>query len=211
MAASEDWQFQFGATTDRIDRGMDQSDGKPSLNATANWYPGTGVFASASIESVKFSDSEPIGAEFVANAGYQWRWASDWSMQAMLSHYRFMDQPMASHPNYDDLGLTGGWRDCLFASITASPNTMGARAFSYNLLAHMPLPGRFSAIAGIGYYNLNASLGAGFSYGDVGLAYQYQAVQFELSYVGTRAPERLEQLLGATLVHRWVAQVSLRF
>jgi uncharacterized protein (TIGR02001 family) len=216
LAALDDWQFQLGSTTDRINRGFDQSDAKPSVDAEASWYPGTGVFANASVSSVRFFDGAPLGAEFIANAGYAWRWAADWSLQAMLSHYRFAREPHASHFEYDELALAGGWRDCLFAAVTASPNTSyglapKARAFSYNLSAHLPLAGGFSGIAGVGYYDLNASAGAGFSYGDVGLAYQYRAIQFELSYVGTHAPERLDQLLGAMLVHRWVAQVSWDF
>lgn len=216
MAAFDDWQFQLQATTDRINRGLDQSDGKPSVGAEVSWYPGPGLFANASVSSVRFFDGAPLGAEFIANAGYSWRWAADWSLQAMLSHYQFAREPMASHFEYDEFALAGSWRDCLFASVTASPDTTydlapRSRAFSYNLGTHLPLPAGFSAIAGIGYYDLSASLGAGFTYGDVGLAYQYQAVQFELSYVGTHGPERLESMLGSMLVHRWVAQVSWRF
>ncbi|HEV3426191.1 MAG TPA: hypothetical protein VG105_20850 [Paraburkholderia sp.] len=216
MAASEDWQFQLSATSDRINRGLDQTSDKPSLGAEASWYPGAGAFANASVSSVRFFDAAPLGAEFIANAGYQWRWAADWSLQAMLSHYQFENQPLASHFEYDEIGLTGGWRDCLFASFTASPNTTyslapKARAFSYNLNAHLPLSYGFSAVAGVGYYDLNASLGAGFSYGDVGLVYQYRDVQFGISYVGTHGSERVDAMLGAMLVHRWVAQASWHF
>ena len=216
MAAFDDWQFDVHASTDRINRGIDQSDGQPSIGVGATWYPRTGVFAGASASSVKFFDGAPIGAEFIANAGYIWRWDADWSLQAMLTHYQFAREPQSPHFEYDELALAGAWRDCLFASVTASPNTTygpgsRTRAFSYNLGMHLPLPDGFSAIAGIGYYDLSAGVGTGFTYGDIGLAYQYQAVQFEVSYVGTRSPERLAAMFGPVLVHRWVAQVSWRF
>jgi len=214
-AAPEDWLFGVNFTTDRINRGWDESDGRPSLGATVDWYPGSGFFAEAAAWSAKPFSIEPLGAEFKDTVGYAWPLSDDWSLSTMLSHYQFLHEFNASRLEYDELALTGGWRNCLFASVTASPNTAyrspKTRAYSYNLSGHLPLTHGFSAIAAVGYYDLSAGLGAGYVYGNVGLGYQYRNVDFQISYFDTRAPSSLIQLVGAELVHRWVAQLSVHF
>lgn len=217
-AAAEpgNWQFQVNATTDRINRGLDESDDLPSVGAGAVWYPGTGLFAGASAWTVKLFDGAPLGGEFLAHVGYAWRWQADWDLSAMLTHYQFEHSFMASHFEYDEAILTGSWRDFVFACISASPNTAYGEsprtwAYSYNLVTHVPLSHGFSAIAGLGYYDLQAGLGTGFVYDNIGLGYQSHDVTFEVAYYGTRAPARLQAMLGSMLVHRWTAQVSWLF
>jgi uncharacterized protein (TIGR02001 family) len=216
LAAASDWQYQLNATTDRINRGIDESAGQPSVGASVSWYPGAGWFTDLSAWTIQLAPGMPIGAKIALGPGYGWRPNADWSLQAMLTHYQFANVQQSSHFNYDDLALAAGWRDCVFASITASPNTSygpfsRARAFSYNLTTRMLLPDGFSLISGIGYYDLRASAGAGFGYGNLGVAYQFNSVQFQLSYFGTLSGDRARETMGPVLVHRWVAQVSWHF
>lgn len=216
-ASAGDFQLLGDVVTDRTNRGLDRSDDKPSVGVQASWYPASGWFATASASTVKLAHSVPTGAQFIVNGGYQWRLESDWSLSLMLSHYQFSRTSEAEHFEYDELGLTGGWRDCLFVTVTGSPNAAAdsisprTRAYSYNLIGHLPLGGRLSAVAGLGYYDLHAGLDTGYTYGDIGLSYQFHSMQFQVSYVGTRAPERAKQVLGPILVHRWVAQMSWYF
>jgi uncharacterized protein (TIGR02001 family) len=215
-ARAEDLQFQVNATTDRIKRGINESHKRPSVGLSANWYPGTGWFAGLSTWTVNMPRANSVGAEWAANAGYQWRWAADWSLSTMLAHYQFAHVAGAGRLEYDEAMVIGAWRDTLFASVTASPNTSYSHsprtlAYSYNLVGHFPLAGRLSAATGLGYYDLHAGLGTGYVYYNAGLLYQYKALQLLVSYVGTRAPERLEYRLGPALTHRWIAQVSYAF
>lgn len=213
--ADDAWHFQVGATTDRIKRGIDESQGEPSVDVSASWYPGTGPFAGVSGWTVRPFYGTPRGGEFVADAGYGWR-AGDWSAQAIVLHYQFAHTPAAKQLEYDEAALKAGWREVLFASVTASPNTSyggSARtlALAYNLVGHYPLAHGFSATAGIGYYDLHAGIGNGFFYDDIGLNYQYRSLQFQVAYFGTQAPAPTERRFGSMLVHRWVAQVSWSF
>lgn len=213
--ASDTWHFQLGATTDRINRGLDMSHNEPSVDAAVSWYPGTGPFAGVSAWTVRPMSGSPIGAEFLANAGYGWR-RGDWGAKAMLLHYQFAHIPRATRIEYDEVGFAGSWRESLFASVTVSPNTAyggspRTLALTYNLVGHLPLAHGFSATAGVGYYDLHAGLGSGFVYDDIGLIYQYRSLQFQLAYFGTQGPERIKARLGPMLVHRWVAQVSWSF
>jgi len=212
--AADDWHFQIAGTTDRINRGLDKSDKGPSVDVAASWYPGTGPFAGVSVSTVKLFHGAPVGAEIIGDAGYRWR-RGDWSTQAMVLHYQFAHTPGATRAEYDEIGLAGAWRESVFASVTASPNTSygGPRtlALTYNLVGHWPLAHGFSAIGGVGYYDLHAEFGAGFFYDDIGLDYQYGPLQLQLAYFGTQSPARIKARLGPMLVHRWVMQLSWAF
>ena len=213
--AEDAWHFQVGGTTDRLNRGIDLSQGDPSVDVSASWYPGTGPFAGVSGWTIRPFSGTSLGGEFVADAGYGWR-TGDWSAQAMVLHYQFAHTPEATVLEYDEAGLELGWREVAFASVTASPNTSYAGsprtlALTYNLVGHYPLAHGFSATAGIGYYDLHAGLGGGFFYDDVGLNYQYRSLQLQIAYFGTQAPASIQARFGPFLVHRWVAQVSWSF
>ncbi|WP_158244538.1 TorF family putative porin [Paraburkholderia rhynchosiae] len=213
-AASEDWQFEAGIATDKVTRGMDISYRQPSVNVAANWYPGNGFFAGASAASIRFDQTRTTGAEFVANVGYGWRLANDWSAQAMLAHYQFTRVPSAARFNYDELVLTAGWRDSVFASIALSPNTgfgpsPSSRAVSYDLVGRLPLVHGWTATAGIGYYDLHSVIGIGYVYGNVGLTWQFRSWQFDVAYIATNSEAKTT--LGPGASNRWIADAIWHF
>jgi uncharacterized protein (TIGR02001 family) len=213
-ATSGDWQFEAGITTNKVTRGMDIGNGQPSVSAGANWYPGNGFFAGASVASLRSARSPTNGAEVVANGGYGWRLAGDWSAQAMLSHYQFLQGSQSSRLNYDELVLTAGWRDSVFASVALSPDTgFGptpiSRAVSYDLVGRLPLVHGWTATAGIGYYDLHSVIGLGYVYGNVGLTYQFRAWQFDVSYIATNNEAKAK--LGPGASNRWIADVIWHF
>jgi uncharacterized protein (TIGR02001 family) len=213
-AASDDWQFEAGVTTNKVTRGMDIGNRQPSVSAGANWYPGNGFFAGASAASLRSARRPTNGAEVVVNGGYGWRLAGDWSAQAMLSHYQFLQGSQSSRFNYDELVLTAGWRDSVFASVALSPNTgfgpsPSSRAVAYDLVGRLPLVHGWTATAGIGYYDLHSVLGIGYVYGNVGLTYQYRAWQFDVSYIATNSEAKAH--LGPGASNRWIADAIWHF
>lgn len=214
-SADDAWHFQMGGTTDRLNRGINLSQGDPSVDVSASWYPGTGPFAGVAGWTVRPFRGGPLGAEFVADAGYGWR-AGDWSTRAMGLHYQFAHTPVATRLEYDEACLELAWREAVFASVTVSPNTSyggspRTLALTYNLVGHYPLAHGFSATAGVGYYDLHAGLGSGYLYDDIGLNYQYRSLQLQIAYFGTEAPASILARIGPMLVHRWVAQVNWSF
>jgi uncharacterized protein (TIGR02001 family) len=214
--ALDDWQFELGASTDNLSRGMDISYQQPSVHAAATWYPDSGLFAGLSAASIRAFGTPQTGAETVANLGYVWRASSEWSAQAMLADYRFMHVPFAYREDYDELVMTAGWHDQLYASVAFSPNSgfgpsRRSWTVAYDLTGRLPLAYGFSATAGIGWYDVQAELGSGYAYGNAGLSWQYRSTQFDVSYVTTHAPAQLEARLGHTLVHRWVADAIWHF
>lgn len=213
-AANEDWQFEAGIATDKLSRGMENSYHRPSVNLAAEWYPGNGFFAGGAASSIRAFESSTTGAEFILNAGYGWRIGGDWSAQAMFGHYQFTRVPAAVRLDYDELVLTAGWRDCVFASVALSPNTgfgpsPSSRAVAYDLVGRVPLIHGWTATAGIGYYDLHSMLGFGYVYGNVGLTWQFHAWQFDVSYIATNSEAKT--MLGARASNRWIADAIWHF
>ena len=217
-AAPNGWQFDVSGATGSTTRGIVESDKTPTLGVGANWYPdpGGGFFIGASALTMRLTRSPETGAKIVANAGYTWRFPGDWSVQTIVSRYQFEHAPFATRMDYDEVALRGGWRDTVFATITASPDTAfgpspKSRAFSYDIAGRLPLAQGFSATAGIGYYDLRAQLGGGYVYADAGLTYQYGAMQVDLWYIGTHASTKMQAQIGSLLAHRWIADVIWHF
>ncbi|GLU31302.1 hypothetical protein WKR88_15270 [Trinickia caryophylli] len=216
--ASDAWQFELSAATGAVTRGLVDSNKAPTVGVGANWYPDPsgGFFIGASALSIRNSAFSQTGAKIVADAGYTWRLDADWTLQAIVSRYQFARVPFAGRMAYHELELRGGWRDFLFASLTASPDTAigwssKTRAFSYDVAGRLPLEHGFSATAGIGYYDLRAQVGGGYVYADAGLTYQYRTVQFDLWYIGTQAPAATRARMGPLLSHGWTADVVWHF
>lgn len=212
------WQFEVSGATGATTRGIVESDKTPTVGVGANWYPdpGGGFFIGASAVTMRSTHFPETGAKLVANAGYTWRVHGDWSLQTIVSRYQFEHVPFAARLDYDEVALRGAWRDTVFATVTASPDTaFGAspksRAFSYDVAGRLPLARGFSATAGIGYYDLRAQLGDGFVYADAGLTYEYGAMQVDLWYIGTHASAQMQAQIGSLLAHRWIADVIWHF
>ncbi|CAB3677142.1 hypothetical protein LMG24076_02233 [Trinickia soli] len=217
-AAPNGWQFEVSGATGATTRGIVESDKTPTVGIGASWYPdpGGGFFIGASALTMRSTHFPETGAKIVADAGYMWRIDGDWSIQAIVSRYQFEHVPFAARLGYDEVALRGGWRDTVFASVTASPDTAfgpspKSRSFSYDIAGRLPLAHGFSATAGIGYYDLRAQLGSGFVYADAGLTYEYGSMQLDLWYIGTRASTQMQAQIGALLAHRWVADVIWHF
>lgn len=217
-AAPNGWQFEVSGATSDVTRGIVDSDRAPVIATRASWYPdpGGGFFVGASALTLRSSTSSRTGGKFVASTGYTWRIHGDWTVQALLSRYQFANVKLASRMNYDEIALRGGWRDVVFVSVTASPNTgfgssPRSRAFSYDIAGRLPLDNGFSATAGIGYYDVRAQVGTGFVYADAGVTYQYGSAQLDLWYIGTHAPPSSIVRATGLLAHGWVADVIWHF
>lgn len=215
-AATDDWRFELSAASARTTRGIDDSDGQPVLGAAASWYPAGGLFAGISTSTFKTAGSSQTGAEIIASGGYERRIAGDWTLQVLLTHYQYVHLPSASRMNYDEAAVRGGWRDSLFVSVTASPNTSfdsspRSRAFSYNVAGRLPLAFGFSTSVGIGYYDLSAQKGAGYVYGNAGVTYQHGPAQFDLWYIFTHGSANANARFRPMLYNGLIADVVWHF
>jgi uncharacterized protein (TIGR02001 family) len=187
-----------GLATDDLFRGLSQNAGQLSPQVdlhevVGQWYGGVSAAGARRGENVG------LGAELIAYAGYQQRFGDDWIDRVTLRHYDYPGNPHRSRYDYDELGLSFGWRERIVFSVIASPDTYSqdyqgnygsGAAFCYELVAQQPLPRGLSAIAGLGYYDLRRQIGTGYAYWSAGLEHRWGSWAFDLRYVGTDRASR---------------------
>jgi len=187
-----------GLATDDLFRGLSQNNDQLSPQADLHavvgpWYGGL------SAEEVRRGIHKSIGAELIAYAGYQQHFGEDWTGRATLRHYDYPGSALRTRYNYDELGLSVGWRQRFIVTAIASPDTYSqdyqgnygsGAAFCYEFAARQPLPRDLSAVAGLGYYDLRRQVGTGYFYWSAGLEYRWRTLAFDLRYVGTDAVAR---------------------
>jgi uncharacterized protein (TIGR02001 family) len=183
----------LGVATDDVFRGVSQNNGQISPQAdlhtlVGQWYLGVAA------QEVTRPKSKRAGGELIAYAGYQQRLDQDWTARVTLRHYDYPGNSLRSLYDYDELGLSVGWRERLILTAIASPDTYyrdyqgnygSGAAFCYELQARQPLPYGVSAVAGLGYYDLRRQVGSGYAYWSAGLQDRWRSWAFDLRYVGT--------------------------
>ena len=188
----------LGLATDDVFRGLSLNDAQLSAqldlhDVVGQWYGGL------SAEGVRRGHNADAGAELIAYAGYQYRLGNDWTNQVTLRHYDYPGNPHRTRYNYDELGVSFAWRERIVLTVIGSPDTYSAdyqgnhgsgAAFCYELVARQPLPRGLSAIAGLGYYDLQRQVGTGYAYWSAGLEHRWRSWAFDLRYVGTDATAR---------------------
>lgn len=215
-AACMDWQFEVGAGTHLIRRGVTYSD-EGFVQARASAYAGNGWFVGISGANVR---PEPYsrGLQVLADLGYGWPLADGWEAQLAVTHYDYLGHAPLRAFKYDDLTLTVDYKDLIFFSVAASPNNaflladdriMRGKTVSYDLVLRYPLTPGWIAHAGVGHATVRTSLGSGYTYGDVGISRQVGRMQAGISYIatGSAAKERF----GPSASNRWVASMTHHF
>ncbi|MGH8232266.1 MAG: TorF family putative porin [Steroidobacteraceae bacterium] len=200
----------IGVATDDVYRGVSYSDGQLSPRGEVHGQLGS-WFAGLSAEEIRRGLNRQAGAEVIAYLGYQWRLNDDWSAQLTLRHYDYPGNTFRTQYNYDELGVSLGWRERVVLTAIASPDTYShdylgnfgnGAAYAYEIAARQPLPAGLSAIAGLGYYDLRREIGIGYLYGSVGLERRWRSLAVDLRYVDTdgSAKQHFEDDAGSRVV-----------
>jgi uncharacterized protein (TIGR02001 family) len=199
-----------GVATDDVFRGLSENNGQISPQADLHGLLGS-WYAGVSTEEVRRGINSSPGAELIAYAGFQHRLAEDWSGRVTLRHYDYPGNTLRTRYNYDELALSVAWRERLTLTVIASPDTYfrdysgnygSGAAYCFELGGSQPMPLGLSAVAGVGYYDLQRQLGTGYAYWSAGLNRRWGAFAFDLRYVGTNATARqhFQDLAGDRLV-----------
>lgn len=211
-----DWQFELGAGTHLIRRGVSYSD-DAFVQARASAYAGNGWFVGISGANVRPSPYRK-GVQILADAGYGWPLADGWEAQVAVTHYDYLGHAELRVFKYDDLTLTIDYKDLVFFSVAVSPNNAflmangqiaTGKTVSYDLVLRYPLTLGWSAHAGIGHATLRTSPGPGYVYGDAGVSRQFGRMQASISYIATDSTAKAR--FGQTGSNRWVASLTHHF
>lgn len=201
-------------TSGLVTRGIALGSGGPALQGQLSFHSPDGWFAGLGAGSFGAPWSRAQTVQMHGRVGWLHRLSPDWSAQLAYSYYGYpLDAPLRRF-EYDELGVTLGWRDLAFVSVS---RWLGRR---WRLDRHgldsavegvlrQPLGPSFDATAGIGLRAVDGSFGGGYRYGHVGVAWRLDAVETRLSYIATS--KRAERLFGARAADRWAASVSWTF
>ena len=195
-----------GVATDELFRGLTENDRQISPQADLHAVQGS-WYAGLSAAEVRRGIGRGARVELNAYAGVQRRFGEDWSGRVTLRHYDYPGNALRTRYNYDELALSVAWHERLIATAVASPDTYFAdyagnygsgAAYCFELSARQPLPLQLSAVAGVGYYDLQHQIGTGYAYWSAGLNRRWGAWALDLRYVGTDATARhhFETLAG---------------
>jgi uncharacterized protein (TIGR02001 family) len=209
-ARSQGLGGSVGLSTDDLFRGLSENNGQISPQADLHgvrgpWYGGL------SAEEVRRGIDRGPGVELIGYAGFQHRLGEDWTGRVTLRHYDYPGNALRTRYNYDELGLSVGWRERLILTAIASPDTYvrdyrgnygSGAAYCVELGGRQPIPLGLSAVAGVGYYDLQRQIGTGYAYWSAGLNRRWGAWAFDLRYVGTDATARqhFQDLAGDRLL-----------
>jgi uncharacterized protein (TIGR02001 family) len=187
-----------GLATDEVFRGLSQNEGQLSPqfdlhDIVGSWYGGL------SADGIRRGEDAGAGAEVIAYAGFQYRLGDDWIDRVTLRHYDYPGNANRTRYDYDELGLSFGWRERVVLSLIASPDTYAAdylghygsgAAYCFELAGREPLAYGLSVGAGVGYYDLQRQIGTGYTYWSAGVGDRWRSWVIDLRYVGTDATAR---------------------
>ncbi len=162
------------------------------------------VWRCLSAEGVRRGIDHSAGAELIGYLGWQHHFGDDWSGGITLRHYDYPGNQHRTRYNYDELALSLAWRERSWLTLVASPDTYSritsatmapARRTAIELVGPSTLLAGLAAVAGVGYYDLQRQIGAGYAYWSAGRNHRWRSWAVDLRYVGT----------DATATHRFEA------
>jgi uncharacterized protein (TIGR02001 family) len=217
---------EVAVTSDYIYRGLSESDGQPAaqLDMHASFATGTflGVFGSS-----RHSDVVPYAAaEVDAYLGQRFVLDSSWNTALTVHSYHYVGGHQQGSNAYQEIGVSLSYLDLWTISVSAIPSevryTNGEPAGRYaayiaETSTQWLLAPRLFLTAGAGYYFMAAGSntqsypwaqkhlsGAGYAYGNVGLAYRYQRWRLDVDYFLTQT-HAAEELFPIPVANRQVA------
>ncbi|MFI4880884.1 MAG: TorF family putative porin [Steroidobacterales bacterium] len=209
-------------TSDYIYQGVSESDGHPALQADV--HAGAGGWFLGAWASTRDRDFPPgASSELEAYLGHRFNLDNTWSATLSARSHYFL-RPSQTSADFQELSASVAWLDRWTFTLAAIPNAV--RWYGYVRLNRSPawvadtagqwLLGRGVSVTGaIGYYYSTSAgageqAGAGYAYGNVGLAYEERQWRVDVGYF--LAQNRAQQLFPYPAANRQVAgTVSWRF
>jgi uncharacterized protein (TIGR02001 family) len=223
-AAAANFAGGVGLATDRVYRGLSQSDGEPSAALDLSWAfePGLALAAGASGPAYRWLGGD---GEWHVAASKAWFADQGAAYELALAHYEYPGQPRARQYRYTELRLATAW-DAGAARWTAAlalaprygafidPGPRGfysvGRGANLELSASFGLGGAASVDLGAGWQQLWVARRTGYAYGSAGLSWQAGAWRWGLTAIGSQARQR-RVAADARNGTRWVGSVVVGF
>jgi uncharacterized protein (TIGR02001 family) len=226
--AADRFGGSVAVTSDYIYRGISHSRGQLAIqagvharlnnNGDSDWR--VGIWGSTIEHAYSGSNAFELDG-FIA---YQRSLDANWQLRAAVTHYGFVADHSIWGYDYDELSLAMNYQSRVLLSVAWLPNVARAhqdihsgyfvvtrrRAAAADLNFVQPLSDAWSAMIGIGYYDISATGFTGYAYGHAGVTATYGPIDLDLLYIDSE--HAAKAAYGAALTgSRWAATVRRRF
>ena len=218
VCAAGEFGGSLAGTSDYVYRGQSQTRGKPALQGEIH-YQGNDWSTGAWASNVDLNTGPGATVEIDAYAGWARALGDDWNATVNLTHYFYPNDRRAVRYDYDEVTANLGYQARFFATFGWSPNTskysrgviaVHKSAASYELSVNQPLWSPWSAVAGVGYYDLSELFGTGYWFWNTGVTYSMRRLQIAVSFVATDTTAK--EAFGYEFAgSRWSGSVIWRF
>jgi hypothetical protein len=212
------WQGAVGLTSDKVQRGFSENNGRAVALLDLGHAWDTGWAVAGGLAGPVY-EAQGGQAEFSLSLSKGWQLDNDWLVQGGVGRYEVTGAPRARAYRNKEIYLSLGWRGRVSLAASASPDTArfvaggglrSGRVWSLELGLHERLIGRLALDAGLGYLNLDGLHSPGYAYGSLGLSHGWGPLQAFVSFINSRA--RAQGAAGATQAGpRWVTTLSYGF
>jgi uncharacterized protein (TIGR02001 family) len=217
-AQAAGWQGAVGLTSDKVQRGFSENNGRAVALLDLGHAWDTGWAVAGGVAGPVY-ETQGGQAEFSLSLSKAWQLDNDWLVQGGVGRYEVTGAPRARAYRNKELYASLGWRGQVSLALTASPDTArfvpgdglrSGRVWALELGLHQRLVDRLALDGGAGYLNLDGLQSPGYAYGSLGLSYGWGPVQAFVSFINSRA--RARGAAGATQAGpRWVTTLSYGF
>jgi uncharacterized protein (TIGR02001 family) len=217
-ARADGWQGSVAAATDKVLRGISQTDGEAVLLLDAYRRADTGWALSVGWASPVYR-LQGGKDEWTLGLSQVWQLDPDWVLQLAAGAYRYTGDPAVRLRSYKEFSAALGWQGRLQATLSVAPDYTGyaaggvitnGRVVTYELGAHQRLTGRLVLDLGAGYSNLQNIQGRSYAYGSAGLSWGWGAAQASLVRIDSSAEAR-GTVAAPRAGGRWVGSLSWSF
>ncbi|MGO9932985.1 MAG: TorF family putative porin [Steroidobacteraceae bacterium] len=220
-AAADVWGGSLALTSDYFVRGISRTDDQAALQLDLHYSSSSGFVAGVFASNTQIDPQDSRDVELSGFIGYAWNMAGDWRGKLLASYYAYPWNEDGSAYNYADLDLDFAYQGWLHFSLEYSPDSpryvsfpydrlMGVTEKSAEISVQEPVVGRLSLIAGVGFSFLDGPDSGGYTYWNIGAAFDLPSASLVLSYVDTSS-EAKSLFYNAAATGRWTGTVIWRF
>jgi uncharacterized protein (TIGR02001 family) len=217
-AQADAWHASVAVATDKVLRGISQSDGDAVLLLDAFRRADTGWAVAAGWASPVYPQQGGRD-EWTLGLSQVWQIDGDWVLQLGGAAYRYTGEPSVRLRSYREFTAAVGWQGRLQATLSLTPDATGygpggaitsGRVVAFEMGAHQRLAGRLALDFGAGYSNLQNIRGRSYAYGSAGLSWGIGPVQASLVRIDSSAQAR-GTVAAPRAGGRWVGSLTTSF
>lgn len=173
-------------TTDFVFRGVTYSDGDPAAQLGGDVAFDNGLYLGAWASTIDIGSASGTQRDVEVNyyVGYSYDLNDKWTAGANVVAYTFPDAEGSTDYDYFEYSLSANYDDRVWVEYSYSPDLHHTGEATHHVAAftEWPVFDRFSASAGVGYYDTSNLSGSDYTYWEAGLSRPVWRALVDLRY-----------------------------